>query len=89
MTIGAIRLLAKPADGVKAVLAGAHPVQLVSAILRHGPGYFRVMRDGLTQWMDAHEFHSLGEVRGRVGDTSDTELTERANYIRTLQSWGP
>ena len=38
--------VARPADGVKAILAGAHAVQLVSAILRHGPGFVAVMRDG-------------------------------------------
>jgi len=80
--------VAKPIDGVKALLAGAHAVQLVSAILRHGPGYFGVMRDGLSQWMQAHEFTSLQQVRGRIDGRRNTDLTERANYIRTLQSWG-
>jgi dihydroorotate dehydrogenase (fumarate) len=79
--------VARPTDGVKAVLAGAHAVQLVSAVLRHGAGYFRVMRDGLAQWMEAHEFMSLEQVRGRIDGSDASDLTERGNYIRTLQSW--
>jgi dihydroorotate dehydrogenase (fumarate) len=80
--------VATPTDGIKAILAGAHAVQLVSAILRHGPGYFGVMRAGLEQWMTAKRVASLDDVRGHV-DGKGGALFERANYIRTLQSWTP
>jgi dihydroorotate dehydrogenase (fumarate) len=80
--------VATPTDGIKAILAGAHAVQMVSAILRHGPGYFALMRDGLVRWMEAKQLSSLDDVRGRVdGRPSDTSIFERAQYIRTLQSW--
>jgi len=79
--------VATPADGIKAILAGAHGVQLVSAVLRHGPGYPGVMRDGLAQWMSAHEFAALTQVRGTIDRARDTDLAERGSYIRTLQSW--
>ena len=79
--------VATPADGIKAILAGAHGVQLVSAVLRHGPGYPSVMRDGLAQWMSAHEFAALTQVRGTIDRARDTDLAERGSYIRTLQSW--
>jgi dihydroorotate dehydrogenase (fumarate) len=36
-----------PNDGVKAMLAGADVVQMVSALLRHGPDYVITMRRGL------------------------------------------
>jgi dihydroorotate dehydrogenase (fumarate) len=82
--------VATPTDGVKAILAGAHAVQMVSAILRHGPDYFRVMKAGLEQWMTAKQVDSLDRVRGRADGTSAAgSLFERANYIRTLQSWKP
>lgn len=45
--------VANPTDGVKALLAGAHAVQRVSAILRHGPAYLTVMRDRLARWMES------------------------------------
>jgi len=81
--------VAHPTDGIKAILAGAHAVQIVSATLRHGPAYFGVMRDGLLRWMESREFASMEEVRGRLSlsNSPDPGAFERANYIRTLASW--
>ena len=81
--------VATPNDGIKALLAGADAVQMVSALLRHGPAYVSAMRRGLEQWMDWHTLTSLDEVRGRVSlkQTPDPAAFERANYIRALQSW--
>lgn len=80
--------VAAPTDGIKAILAGAHAVQMVSAILRHGPAYFTVMRDGLVRWMESKQLSSIDDVRGRAdGRTTGAGILERANYIRTLQSW--
>jgi dihydroorotate dehydrogenase (fumarate) len=80
--------VATPTDGIKALLAGAHAVQMVSAILRHGPAYFTAMRDGLVRWMESKQLSSIADVRGRVnGRPGDASILERANYIRTLQSW--
>ncbi len=81
--------VAEPNDGIKAVLAGADAVQIVSAFLRHGPGYVSAMRVGLEHWMEWHKMTSLDEARGRVSlkQTKDPSAFERANYIRALQSW--
>jgi dihydroorotate dehydrogenase (fumarate) len=81
--------VATPSDGIKALLAGAHTVQLVSALLRHGPAYVGVMREKLERWMEWHRFDGLGEMRGRasLASTGDAAAFERAHYIRTLQSW--
>jgi dihydroorotate dehydrogenase (fumarate) len=81
--------VATPNDGIKALLAGADAVQMVSAILRHGPAYFSVMRRGLEQWMEWHRLTRLDEMRGRASlkYTADPAAFERANYIRALQSW--
>jgi dihydroorotate dehydrogenase (fumarate) len=82
--------VAAPYDGIKAVLAGADAIQMVSALLHHGPGYIDVMRHSLEQWLDWHKMGSLAEARGRLShqNTEDPAAWERANYIRTLQSWG-
>jgi dihydroorotate dehydrogenase (fumarate) len=76
-------------DGIKALLAGADAVQMVSALLRHGPAYVSAMRRGLEQWMAWHKLPGLDEVRGRASlkQTADPAAFERANYIRMLQSW--
>jgi len=81
--------VATPDDGIKALLAGADVVQLVSALLRHGPGHISAMRQGLERWMEWHKAARLSEVRGRASlkQTEDPAAFERANYIRALQSW--
>jgi dihydroorotate dehydrogenase (fumarate) len=78
-----------PADGIKAILAGAHAVQVVSAVLRHGPEYIQTMQDGLVHYMEWQELTTLDEMRGRVSlsTVADAEAFERANYIRALHSW--
>ena len=79
-----------PNDGIRAILAGADAVQMVSSIMRHGPQHFTVMRDGLAQWLESKGFHSVREARGRIGSppAATAELVERAAYLQTLQS-GP
>jgi dihydroorotate dehydrogenase (fumarate) len=81
--------VASPGDGIKAILAGADAVQIVSAILRHGPSHLSVMRDALAEWMVSHHAEGLHDVRGRASlkRVADPSAFERANYIRTLQSW--
>ena len=78
-----------PEDGIKAILAGADVVQMVSAVLRHGPAYVDVMRAGLDRWMESHKVDSLDEVRGKASlrQTNPT-AAGRAQYLHTLQSWG-
>src|SRR5262249_41090699 len=58
--------VATPNDGIKALLAGADVVQMVSAIMRYGPSYFASMREGLERWMESLEFDRLEDVRGRL-----------------------
>jgi dihydroorotate dehydrogenase (fumarate) len=82
--------VATPVDGIKAILAGADAVQIVSALLRHGPAYVTEMRRGLEDWMEWHTMTRLEEMRGRSSHelTRDPAVFERASYIRSLHSWG-
>jgi dihydroorotate dehydrogenase (fumarate) len=81
--------VATPNDGIKAILAGADVVQMVSAILRHGPSYFGSMRDELRRWMESLELARLDDVRGRLSQaqTEAPDAFERAHYIRALSGW--
>ena len=81
--------VATPEDGIKALLAGADVVQLVSALLRHGPGHIGTMRTGLTRWLEEHGSERLAEVRGRASliRLDDPLAFERATYLQTLRSW--
>ncbi len=82
--------VATPEDGIKAVLAGADTIQVVSALLLHGPGYVAKLRQGLEDWLAAHNLDTLDEARGLMGLASrDTASFERGNYIRTLHTWQP
>lgn len=76
-------------DIVKALLTGAHTVQLVSALLRHGPAILEKLGAGLRDWMSAQGYRTIDEFRGRLNlkECPDASAYERANYIRTLQSW--
>ena len=76
-------------DGIKAVLAGADVIQMVSALLRHGPGHIGVMRQALERWMEWNHVERLDDMRGRLSlqTTSDPASFERAQYIHTLHSW--
>jgi dihydroorotate dehydrogenase (fumarate) len=81
--------VAQPEDGIKGVLAGADVIQLVSALLNHGPGHVAAMRKGLTDWLEWHKMEDLGQARGLLSlkTTRDTASYERAQYIRTLHTW--
>lgn len=76
-------------DALKAVLAGASAVQVVSALLAHGPERLTALRDGLTRWLEEHGHGSVEEIRGRLSLAScpDPETYERANYLQVLASW--
>lgn len=81
--------VATPVDGIKALLAGADAVQLVSALLRHGPAYIATMQSGLEEWLTRQQNDSLDAVKGVLSLQSrrDPGAFERAHYIRALQSW--
>jgi dihydroorotate dehydrogenase (fumarate) len=76
-------------DGIKAILAGAHAVQMVSAVLRHGPGILRTMVEKLVAWMEWAQVTSVDEMRGQVSlqHAQNPGDFERANYIRALHQW--
>lgn len=78
-----------PADLVKALLAGATSVQVVSALLKRNPDFIRAMLAGLRAWMEAKEYHSVAQMRGALSlqHCPDPAAFERANYLKVLQVW--
>ena len=76
-------------DVVKAILAGAHTVQVVSALLKNGPEFLTVLLGGLRHWMEAHNYESVEEFRGALNlrRCPDPAAFERANYQKILQTW--
>ena len=78
-------------DVIQAMMAGAHAVQMVSALLHHGPEHLAVLRHELAQWLEEHEYGSLRDMQGSMNLRScpDPQAYERANYMLMLQSWRP
>jgi len=76
-------------DAVKAIMAGAHAVQMVSALLKNGPAHLGKVRDQMADWMEQHEYDSLEQMRGsmNLSRSPDPSAYERANYMHILKSW--
>jgi len=82
-TSGGVR---EPIDAVKAVMAGADAVQLVSALLHEGPTCLTRLRREFEQWGDAHGYGKISELRGQMS-LAEQRDGERSHYRRVLQSW--
>jgi dihydroorotate dehydrogenase (fumarate) len=80
-----------PLDAIKAVMAGAHAVQLVSALLKREPAYLQTVRSGMERWMEEHEYSSLSQMHASMSHqkSPNPQALERANYMRILQGWRP
>lgn len=78
-----------PTDAIKALMVGANAVQIVSALLRHGPEYLATIRNGVVAWMEEHEYESVSQMIGSMSlqNCPDPAAFERANYMRVLQSY--
>lgn len=76
-------------DALKAVMAGASGVQMVSALLKNGPEHLATVRSELSRWLEEHEYESLQQAQGSMNLRHCPDPTEwgRANYIRMLQSY--
>jgi len=75
-------------DAGRSIAAGAHAVQMVSALLQHGPEHLRKVRQGLEEWMERHGFNSVAQLRGCLSlqNCPNPGAYERANYARVLHS---
>jgi dihydroorotate dehydrogenase (fumarate) len=76
-------------DVVKSTMAGADITQVVSALLRNGPGHLKKIRTDLEAWMEENEWSSLNEMRGNMSQERipNPQIYERANYMLMLQTW--
>ncbi len=76
-------------DVLKSVMAGAHAVQVVSAILKQGPGWINRTVAELEEWLVKHEYESLQQALGsmNLSHCPEPAAYERANYMRVLSGW--
>ena len=77
-----------PEDVIKAVMAGADIANVCSVLLKEGIGKISDLVNGLTLWMEEHEYDSLDEMKGSLSQKAIAEPTafERANYMKALLS---
>ena len=71
------------------LMVGARVTMMCSALLRHGIDHLRVVEQGLRDWMEAHEYASVRQMQGSMGQQHcpDPQAFERAHYMRALQSY--
>jgi dihydroorotate dehydrogenase (fumarate) len=76
-------------DGIKAILSGAHAVQMVSGVIQQGPQRFREMEQGLRSWMARHHYDSIEAFRGSLNlrHFGPPGELERAGYAQVLKAW--
>ncbi len=76
-------------DAIKAVMAGASAVQLVSALLKEDPSKLASIRQEMASWMEKHRYESLEQMRGSMNleRSPNPSAYERANYVHILQGW--
>lgn len=77
------------ADALKAVMAGASAVQVVSAVLADGPAWIARTRADLGAWLEQHDYGALGEAIGsmNLSRCPNPAEYERGNYIHILRGW--
>lgn len=79
----------EPEDVMKALMAGAHVTQVVSAVLSRGPHVLTQLIAGLQRFFEEHEYESVAQLRGNMNLARCPEPSgyERVNYIKLLTSW--
>ena len=73
-------------DVVRALLAGAHAVQVVSVLYQNGVAQIGKLLDGLRRWMELKNYAAIADFRGLMSQAQqpDTEIFGRCQYIKGL-----
>jgi dihydroorotate dehydrogenase (fumarate) len=75
-------------DVIKLLMVGANVTMLCSSLLRNGINHLRSIEQGVRQWMEAHEYESVEQMRGSMSQLHcpDPAAFERAQYMRAVKS---
>ncbi|VAX26898.1 Putative dihydropyrimidine dehydrogenase [NADP+], similar to dihydroorotate dehydrogenase [hydrothermal vent metagenome] len=76
-------------DILKVMMAGGKIAMMASELLRNGVGRIGEILSDLEKWMEEHEYSSIKMMQGSMSQKSCAEPAafERANYMKTLQSY--
>jgi dihydroorotate dehydrogenase (fumarate) len=75
-------------DVLRMLMVGAQVCQVVSVLLRHGPGQLRHMCDEIQRWLEENSIENLAGIRGSLSQARNPnpEAFERAQYLQALSS---
>ena len=78
-----------PEDVIKMIMAGANVTMIASVLLQNGIAKIKELVEGIEKWMETNEYESIEMMKGSMSYESikDPAAYERANYIKTLQSF--
>lgn len=78
-------------DTLKALFAGAHAVQLVSAAIKRGPSACAEIVKGLAEWMEKQGYATIDEIRDALNPRRlpPVEGAARLAHMRTLRAYDP
>jgi len=74
-------------DAIKALMSGAHAVQMVWALLDRGPEYLATVRRELARWLEIHGCESIKSLQGVMSlqRCPEPRVFQRLNYVELLQ----
>jgi len=80
-----------PEDAVKMLMSGADVLMMCSSLFQWGVHRLGQLADEIEEWCIEHGYDSLDMLRGSMSQrtVADPEAFERANYMKTLQSFRP
>ena len=74
-------------DVIKLLMVGANVTMLCSTLLRNGVNHLRAIEQGVRQWIESHEYESVGQMQGSMSQLHcpDPAAFERAQYMRAVK----
>lgn len=77
-------------DALKALMAGAKVTMMASELLQRGVGRIGEVLGEMSRWMEEHEYQSVRQMIGSLSQqhVAEPAAFERANYMKTLTSYG-
>jgi dihydroorotate dehydrogenase (fumarate) len=71
------------------MMAGANVAMMASTLLHNGVGRILHILNDMQEWMEAHEYGSITQMRGSMSQraVADPAAFERANYMKALNTF--
>ena len=89
LSIAATGGLHRTDDIVKALLVGADITHLCSVLLKNGPEYIAILKQGLHDWLEQQEYTSVTQMKGSISKSCaiNPAALEHCNYMHVIKSY--